>query len=137
MNLPQLMGIPMLMLGAAAITETVVPEGSQLDTILGEFIDVGLVGAIAVMFYLFWRMSTSQNTDLQGERLEELKRQRDAALEERDLWYEQNMKQYQDRLATYQAFIESRGVVVNADDIIHPDDITLHIEDGKSVNSPG
>ena len=70
MNLPQLMGIPMLMLGAAAITETVVPEGSQLDTILGEFIDVGLVGAIAVMFYLFWRMSTSQNTDDMAEKFE-------------------------------------------------------------------
>ena len=128
MNPINIMSIPTLTLGVAAIAQVVTPDGSQLDHILNQFIDVGLVGAVAVMFYPFWRMTTTENDKLQDVRLEELQRQRDEALEQRDKWYEENMKQCRERLAIYQSFIDERSIIVRADDIIHPDDIAVHID---------
>lgn len=128
MNMIDLIGIPVVALGLTAITQVVSPDGLQLDSVLSQFLDVGLVGTIAVMFYVFWRMAMTRNNQLQNERLEELKRQRDAALEERDLWYEENMKQYRERLDIYQSFVDARGVVVKADEIL-PDELSLGGDD--------
>ena len=121
---------------SVAATAEVIVENTSLDSILGQFLDLGLVGAIAVMFYTFWRMANARIGQVQEERIEELLRQRDAAVEERDLWYAENMKQYQERIRIYQEFIAARGVVSSADEIIqagHPPPV----QEGFDLPPPG
>lgn len=122
MNNIEVVALPAVAMTAAVIVQ-IVPDGTSLDGILNQFLDLGLVGAIAVMFYTFWRTASNQTKDIQEERIEELLRQRDAALEERDLWYAENMKQYQERLKIYEEFVSSHSVVVSAEQIINEDDL--------------